>query len=228
MLTEKIMHECVKKLLANVREPEEEETEGLCKLMTTVGLQLDRPEAKNHMDIYFVRMTELTKNNKLPSRIRFMVQDVIDLRANKWVNRRAATGPKTIAEIHEDAARQAEEKEKEMMRRSASSGGARGLPNRREQLGRAPSFRGGSGDARHDMNSPQIGADGWSTVSNLPKKTGDLSSFGNTSRSKVSSNPNLGPTPSVFGALRKTKGGEPKTASQPEVPRQISSTNIFA
>ncbi|KAF8942435.1 hypothetical protein BGZ47_006479 [Haplosporangium gracile] len=228
MLTEKIMHECVKKLLANVKEPEEEETEGLCKLMTTVGLQLDRPEAKNHMDIYFVRMTELTKNLKLPSRIRFMVQDVIDLRANKWVNRRAAAGPKTIAEIHEEAARQAEEKEKEMMRRSASSGGARGLPNRREQLSRGPSFRGGSGDARHDMNAPQMGADGWSTVSNVPKKAGDLSSFGNTARSKVSGTPSLGPSQSVFGSLRKTKGGEAKAAPQPETPRQLSSTNIFA
>ncbi|KAK3844981.1 MAG: armadillo-type protein [Linnemannia gamsii] len=227
MLTEKIMHECVKKLLANVKEPEEEETEGLCKLMTTVGLQLDRPEAKNHMDVYFLRMAELTKNHKLPSRIRFMVQDVIDLRSSKWVNRRAATGPKTIAEIHEDAARQAEEKEKEAMRRSASSGGARGLPNRREQLSRGPSFRGGSGDARHDMNAPQVGADGWSTVS-LPKKAGDLSSFGNTSRSKVSGTTSLGPSPSIFSSLRKTKGGEAKAAPQPEVARQISSTNIFA
>ncbi|KAF9097347.1 hypothetical protein BGX29_008113 [Mortierella sp. GBA35] len=229
MLTEKIMHECVKKLLANVKEPEEEETEGLCKLMTTVGLQLDHPKAKDHMDIYFARMTQLTQNLKLPSRIRFMVQDVIDLRNNKWVNRRAAAGPKTIAEIHDEAARQAEEKEKEMMRRSASSGGARGLPNRREQLSRGPSFRGGSGDARHDMNGPQMGADGWSTVPNLPKKAGDLSSFGNTARSKVSGTPSLGPSQSsVFGSLQKSKRGEAKAAPQPEPHRQLSSTNIFA
>ncbi|KAI8347221.1 armadillo-type protein, partial [Mortierella sp. GBAus27b] len=89
MLTEKIMHECVKKLLANVKDPEEEEIEGLCKLMTTIGLQLDHEKARSHMDVYFSHMAELTKNNKLPSRIRFMVQDVIDLRANKWVNKRA-------------------------------------------------------------------------------------------------------------------------------------------
>ncbi|KAI7817826.1 armadillo-type protein [Gamsiella multidivaricata] len=229
MLTEKIMHECVKKLLANVKDPEEEETEGLCKLMTTVGLQLDRPEAKNHMDVYFVRMAELTKNNKLPSRIRFMVQDVIDLRASKWVNRRAAAGPKTIAAIHEEAARQQEEKE--MMRRTASSGGGRGLPNRREQLSRGPSFR-GSGDARHDMGGvPQVGADGWSTVGAGPvmtKKAGDLSLFGNTSRSKVSGLPSLGPTQSVFGSLNKGKRSESKAASQSESNRPIGSTNIFA
>ncbi len=37
MLTERIMHECVKKLLGNVENPEEEEIESLCKLLTTVG-----------------------------------------------------------------------------------------------------------------------------------------------------------------------------------------------
>ncbi|KAF9405792.1 hypothetical protein BGZ94_003379, partial [Podila epigama] len=229
MLTEKIMHECVKKLLANVKEPEEEETEGLCKLMTTVGLQLDRPEAKNHMDIYFARMTELTKNNKLPSRIRFMLQDVIDLRASKWVNRRAASGPKTIAAIHEEAARQQEEKE--LMRRTASSGGGRGLPNRRDQLSRGQSYR-GSGDARNDVGGvPQVGADGWSTVGSggptPPKKAGDLSLFGNTSRTKVSGLPSLGPGGSVFGSLNKGKRGD-KNASQAESTRTISSSNIFA
>ncbi|KAH8087789.1 armadillo-type protein [Cristinia sonorae] len=41
MLTERIMHECVKKLLQNVENPEEEEIESLCKLMTTVGALLD-------------------------------------------------------------------------------------------------------------------------------------------------------------------------------------------
>ncbi|KAF9303184.1 hypothetical protein BGZ74_004217 [Mortierella antarctica] len=225
MLTEKIMHECVKKLLANVKDPEEEETEGLCKLMTTVGLQLDRPEAKSHLDVYFNRMIELTKNMKLASRIRFMVQDVIDLRANNWVNRRAASGPKTIAAIHEEAARQQEEKE--LMRRTASSGGGRGLPNRREQLSRGQSFR-GSGDARHDHGGVlPVGADGWSTVTPMNKKAGDLSSFGNTSRSKVSGLPSLGPG-SVFGALNKSKR-EAKAASQNE-PRSstITSANSFS
>ncbi|KAF9182635.1 hypothetical protein BGZ50_004797 [Haplosporangium sp. Z 11] len=229
MLTEKIMHECVKKLLANVKDPEEEETEGLCKLMTTIGLQLDRPEAKGHMDVYFNRMTELTKNTKLPSRIRFMVQDVIDLRANKWVNRRAPTGPMKIAAIHEEVQRQLEEKE--MMRRTASSGGGRGLPNRREQLSRGQSFR-GSGDARHDLGGvPQVAADGWSTVgpaSMVNKKAGDLSSFGNTSRSKVSGVPSLGPSQSVFGSLNKGKRADAKAAPQPEASRQVSSSNIFA
>lgn len=110
------------------------------------------------------------------------------------------------------------------MRRTASSGG-RGLPNRREQLGRGPSFR-GSGDARHDVGVP-AGADGWSTVPhNAPKKAGDLSSFGNMSRSKTIGTPSLGPSQSVFGSLAKSK--REKSSTQPEPTRQTISANSFA
>ncbi|KAF8335869.1 uncharacterized protein EI90DRAFT_3047364 [Cantharellus anzutake] len=37
MPTARIMHECIKKLLSNVDDPEEEEIESLCQLLTTVG-----------------------------------------------------------------------------------------------------------------------------------------------------------------------------------------------
>lgn len=74
MLTERIMHECVKKLLGNVENPEEEEIESLCKLLTTVGALLDTPKARAHMDIYFSRMKELTKSPNVNSRMQFMLQ----------------------------------------------------------------------------------------------------------------------------------------------------------
>lgn len=74
MLTERIMHECVKKLLGNVENPEEEEIESLCKLLTTVGAILDTPKARAHMDIYFSRMKELTKSLNVSSRMQFMLQ----------------------------------------------------------------------------------------------------------------------------------------------------------
>ncbi|KAH6913517.1 armadillo-type protein [Coprinopsis sp. MPI-PUGE-AT-0042] len=90
MLTERIMHECVKKLLGNVENPEEEEIESLCKLLTTIGHLLDTPKAQGHMDIYFSRIEELTKSNKVSKRLRFMLQDVIELRARKWVPRNPA------------------------------------------------------------------------------------------------------------------------------------------
>jgi len=74
MLTERIMHECVKKLLGNVDNPEEEEIESLCKLLATVGSLLDTPKARAHLDVYFSRMRELTKSPNVNSRMQFMLQ----------------------------------------------------------------------------------------------------------------------------------------------------------
>lgn len=42
------------------------------------------------------------KKNKVSSRIRFMLQDVIDLRRNKWVPRREADNPKTIDQMNQE------------------------------------------------------------------------------------------------------------------------------
>lgn len=125
MLTERIMHECIKKLLANTENPDEEDIESLCRLLTTVGKGLDNPKAKQHMDIYFSRMALIGNNPKIPSRMRFMIQvslslhasrprvrpltfllalaqDVAELRAGRWQPRHDSAGPKLISEIHSD------------------------------------------------------------------------------------------------------------------------------
>ena len=73
MLTERIMHECIKKLLRNGENAEEEEIESVCTLLATVGQTLDTARAKNHMDIYFSRMKELAHGGKINSRIQFMI-----------------------------------------------------------------------------------------------------------------------------------------------------------
>ena len=74
MLTERIMHECVKKLLGNVDNPEEEEIESLCKLLATVGSMLDTQKARAHLDVYFSRMKELTKSVNVTPRMQYMLQ----------------------------------------------------------------------------------------------------------------------------------------------------------
>ncbi|KAK0226383.1 armadillo-type protein [Armillaria fumosa] len=101
MLTERIMHECIKKLLGNVENPEDEEIESLCVLLTTVGGLLDTSKARAHMDVYFLRMKELTKSLNVSSRMQFMLQDIIELRERKWVGRNAVAEPATIAQILE-------------------------------------------------------------------------------------------------------------------------------
>ncbi|PUZ48255.1 hypothetical protein GQ55_7G230900 [Panicum hallii var. hallii] len=103
MLTERIMHECINKLLGEYQNPDEEDLEALCKLMSTIGEMIDHPRAKVHMDIYFDLIQKLSANSKLSSRIRFILEDVIDLRKNKWRLRRKVEGPKKIDEVRKDA-----------------------------------------------------------------------------------------------------------------------------
>jgi translation initiation factor 4G len=106
MLTERIMHECIKKLFGNYDDPDEENIEALCKLMSTIGEMIDHVKAKEHMDAYFDMMSMMSTSQKLSSRVRFMLRDSIDLRKNKWQQRRKVEGPKKIEEVHRDAAQE--------------------------------------------------------------------------------------------------------------------------
>ena len=73
MLTERIMHECIKKLLGNVDNPAEEEIESLCMLLATVGSMLDMQKTR-HMDVYFSRIKELMKSPNVTSRMKYILQ----------------------------------------------------------------------------------------------------------------------------------------------------------
>ena len=120
MLSDRIMHECVKKLFANVGNPEEEEIESLCRLLTTVGKLLDSPKARAHLDIYFTKMKELRKSGDVAPRIQFMLQvssavcvrlsvvypcsftqDLIELRGRGWVSRDKSAAPTTITQVYQ-------------------------------------------------------------------------------------------------------------------------------
>ncbi|XP_030319770.1 eukaryotic translation initiation factor 4 gamma 3 isoform X2 [Calypte anna] len=111
MLTEVIMHDCVVKLLKN---HDEESLECLCRLLTTIGKDLDFEKAKPRMDQYFNQMEKIVKERKTSSRIRFMLQDVIDLRLCNWVSRRADQGPKTIEQIHKEAKIEEQEEQRKV------------------------------------------------------------------------------------------------------------------
>ena len=77
MLTEKVMHECINKLLpdVDVEAPKQEDLECLAKLLSTIGRQLDaNPKAKKFMDAYLERVAVLSKNTALDSRICYLLQ----------------------------------------------------------------------------------------------------------------------------------------------------------
>lgn len=109
MLHEAIVHRCIKQLLDKKKRASvadlSESMECLCYLMRTVGPRLDIPKAKPLMDQYFERIQQLLGRSDFPSRIRFMIEDVISLRNAKWTPRKAVleTGPKMIQQIRQEA-----------------------------------------------------------------------------------------------------------------------------
>ena len=54
------------------------------------------------MSVYFERLQAVRNNDAIPSRIQFMVQDLMDMRRAGWKGKPGVGGPKTIAEIHKD------------------------------------------------------------------------------------------------------------------------------
>ncbi|EXJ92228.1 translation initiation factor 4G [Capronia epimyces CBS 606.96] len=158
MLTERIMHECVKKLVDYDGIPEEAEVESLTSLLRTVGKQLDNPESKaqGRMDVYFDRINSMIALPDLPSRLRFMLMDVVDLRTKGWVSKEDDKGPKTIQEIREEAERKAREDELRRLASQGNRGGGGRLPMGR---GDARSFSGYGGQIPPPDNSNRVGTD---------------------------------------------------------------------
>lgn len=141
MLTEKIMHECIVKLLGEMENPRQEDVECLIKMIRTIGQELESSKAagaKQRMDVYFGRIQALSKSPKLESRVRFGLTEIRELRYNRWVERRKTEGPKTIAAVHADA-----QKELQMQRQQ-------GGPGRGGAGGRGD--RGGGGMGRRELD----------------------------------------------------------------------------
>ena len=74
MLTSRIMHMCVKRLVDFDGIPDEAEVESLTSLLKTIGESLDSEEkARPSMDAYFSRIKDMVQVEGLPSRLRFML-----------------------------------------------------------------------------------------------------------------------------------------------------------
>eukprot|EP00341_Mesodinium_pulex_P000729 CAMPEP_0116963616 /NCGR_PEP_ID=MMETSP0467-20121206/48025_1 /TAXON_ID=283647 /ORGANISM="Mesodinium pulex, Strain SPMC105" /LENGTH=287 /DNA_ID=CAMNT_0004652295 /DNA_START=222 /DNA_END=1081 /DNA_ORIENTATION=+ len=75
------IHFCINLLLES---REEEKLHCLCKLMTTVGKKLEEYEVAD----YFKTIADISKDKTYSSKIRFLFQDLIDMRKNNWTARR--------------------------------------------------------------------------------------------------------------------------------------------
>ncbi|XP_033250157.1 eukaryotic translation initiation factor 4 gamma 3 isoform X1 [Drosophila miranda] len=110
MLTGKIIYSCIDTLL---NPHSEDMLECLCKLLTTVGAKFEQtpvsskePSRCYSLEKSIARMQAIASKTdkdgaKVSSRVRFMLQDVIDLRKNKWQSTRNEA-PKTMGQIEKE------------------------------------------------------------------------------------------------------------------------------
>ena len=113
LANESILHQCIHQLCKkknNIKHTVED-FECLCQIMKTVGKLLDTERGKSLMDQYFSRMEKYANGNELPLRIKFKIQDVLDLRRNKWVPRTVQKdqNPMTLGQIRVEATAQAKD-----------------------------------------------------------------------------------------------------------------------
>ncbi|KAM3968942.1 LOW QUALITY PROTEIN: eukaryotic translation initiation factor 4 gamma 3 [Aphomia sociella] len=191
MLTPKIMSFCMNHLLGN--KLEEEKLECLCKLLTTIGGQVES-EVKNELDSVFKKMQDIIydrKNNKISSRVRFMIQDVIELRKRKWVVKSVVDSqPKMMDQIQKEAEQQ--QRHIELMNANPM-GGFRG----RDEGGRGKRGEG----RRQNSNSFQMdNSNIWKSTSRYTVDTSKLK--GVTTRNI--SNIKLAPPSWNYGAAKTT------------------------
>ncbi|XP_060661322.1 eukaryotic translation initiation factor 4 gamma 3 isoform X1 [Drosophila nasuta] len=111
MLTGKIIYSCIDTLL---NPHSEDMLECLCKLLTTVGAKFEQTPVNSKvssrcysLEKSISQMQSIASKTekdgaKVSSRVRFMLQDVIDLRKNKWQSTRNEA-PKTMGQIEKEA-----------------------------------------------------------------------------------------------------------------------------
>jgi translation initiation factor 4G len=125
MLTIRIMHECVQRLLNFEGDPDESAIENLTTLLRSVGPTMyeSGDQGQALLNAYFERIHEkITSNAALPSRPRFMVMDLIDLKNAGWKGKDDTKGPKTITQIHAEAEAAQAKAEAERQRTRAPGG----------------------------------------------------------------------------------------------------------
>ncbi|KAE8147240.1 hypothetical protein BDV25DRAFT_169256 [Aspergillus avenaceus] len=231
MLTERIMHECLKKLVDYEGVPDEAEVESLTSLLRTIGASLDASEkGHTYMDVYFSRINNMMQIPGLPSRLKFMIMDIIDLRSAKWHSKDADKGPKTIQQIREEAARAQQEAEMERLRQQATRGG-------RPNMGRgdARSYSGyGNQAPPPDYASSKVGSDDLRRL-RTTRNTSQPMSFGPSSMLGSRSNSgrkNLGPGGNLVrgsdDSAASSRSGTPAKKEDKEAAKSINAFSALA
>jgi len=109
-----VMTYCLDELLKD--ESNEENLECFVHLMTTMGEKLvGHAKKKNNKPFDWELVIVLSKSSNTSNRIKFMLQDLLELKDRGWVQRRKMETAKSIADLHKELA-----KEEKNQRRNSS------------------------------------------------------------------------------------------------------------
>ncbi|GLE07591.1 hypothetical protein PINS_up018194 [Pythium insidiosum] len=86
-----------------IRSPDEDDIEAMCKLLGTVGKKFDDKKRQQLMKIVILRLVELSEDKTMPSRSRFLVKDLLEMRDHLWEPRRKELQKKTLEEVRREA-----------------------------------------------------------------------------------------------------------------------------
>jgi hypothetical protein len=99
LLAEKTLHHCFKLLLEKhyqifdffnqpgspqPQDSDFDQLESFCKLLTTVGRTVDRPQAKQFMDSYFSYLQQIMGQPTIIPRMKFHIEQIVELRRCGW------------------------------------------------------------------------------------------------------------------------------------------------
>ena len=138
LVTTNIIHGCIAELLGTPGEwktvNDEQVILCLCHLITTTGEKLDQKtthdgKLRGKLNDAYERMRVLSKDKSVNSRMRFSIEEVLNLRENKWQRRRAEEGPLKISEIHQKII----EEEARQQQQEMHHGGGRGFKYQQQQ-----------------------------------------------------------------------------------------------
>lgn len=99
-----IMSYCLDELLKD--EADEENLECFANLMTTIGGKLDDHAKQNGKPFDWDKIQALRHSPKLASRIKFLLQDLLELRKRDWIKRRKEETARTLEQIHKEVLRE--------------------------------------------------------------------------------------------------------------------------
>ncbi|KAL1938536.1 hypothetical protein VTO73DRAFT_11559 [Trametes versicolor] len=81
------VHKCIQDLLGVLEPLNAGAVADACVLFTAVGHIIDTPQAHAHMGIYISRFESMAKNPNCPWRLKCMLKEIVELRAQGWVSR---------------------------------------------------------------------------------------------------------------------------------------------